>query len=492
MKRKSTVVIALTLAIILLAGVFTFIKSVPGKGWDLNKFNSQKLKWRNCNDGYQCASFLVPIDYENLNLGTFRIQVLRHQANKAAQRLGSIVVNPGGPGGSGLDFAYNAENIVSQKINDRYDIVGFDGRGVGASDPIRCLSDKEEDIFLNIDGIAANQKQLNTLIQASKEFASACAKASGNKLGHLSTLENAKDMEILRNLLREPKLNYLGKSYGTYLGAIYISLFPEKVGRFVLDGAIDPNISISEQNLNQAESFEKAFENFLHSNREFSKREIQNFILKSGSNPIKDRAGRELTRSLLITSLAASLYDNQDGWNNLKAGLDKALNQSNPDLLLRIADDYNNRDSSGHFYNNQNDIGIAINCLDWQVEKNLAELKASAQKYIKVSPTFGPYIGYSGLPCLYWKAKVRQPNLPFKDIKSPPFIIIGVTKDPATPYQWSVGLAKSFPSSTLLTFVGEGHTGQNRGNSCIDNKVDSYFLEGALPANGAACNAGGN
>ena len=492
MKRKLTAVIAIALAIILVAGVFTFSKGRNSNSWNLAQFKAQKIKWRSCNDGYECGSFLVPIDYENLSLGTFKIQVLRHRANLISKRLGSIVVNPGGPGGSGVDFAYNAENILSKAINDKYDVVGFDGRGVGTSDPIRCLGDKEEDAYLNIDGEASNPAQLNALIKASKDFVAACAKAAGSKLGHISTLENAKDMEVLRNLLQETKLNYLGKSYGTYLGATYISLYPEKVGKFVLDGAIDPNISIGEQNLNQAESFEKAFDNYLTSNKEFSKLQIQNFIINAGKTPLKNKAGRELTRSLVITALAASLYDNQEGWKSLKAGLDDAITNSKPNILFSIADDYNNRDTKGHFYNNQNDIGIAINCSDWQPEKSLTVLKNAALRYVKVSPTFGPYIGYSGLTCLYWPAKVKQPNLPFKNVKSPPFLIIGVTKDPATPYEWAVGLAQEFPSSTLLTYVGEGHTGQNRGDNCIDSKVDQYFLHGILPSAGAQCVSGGN
>jgi hypothetical protein len=195
---------------------------------------------------------------------------------------------------------------------------------------------------------------------------------------------------------------------------------------------------------------------------------------------------------LVITAVAASLYDNVLGWRNLTIGLTQAIRNKNPDRLLRIADDYNNRDSRGHFYNNQNDVGIAINCLDWNSRSSYEDLTKDVPTFIKASETFGRYIAYSELPCTYWPAPPLQANLPFKNIKSPPFIIIGVSKDPATPYIWAQNLAKEFPSSILLTLNGEGHTGHNRGNSCIDSKVDGYFLRGELPKPGLLCVASGN
>jgi pimeloyl-ACP methyl ester carboxylesterase len=308
----------------------------------------------------------------------------------------------------------------------------------------------------------------------------------------VSTFEAAKDMDILRSALGEAKLNYLGKSYGTYLGAIYISLFPNNVGKFVLDGAVDPNISLRDQNLNQAVGFEKALDDYLSVNKEFTKREIQKFIENSGNNPIKDKRGRELTRSLLVTAVAASLYDNTLGWQTLKTGLHQAIKMGNPKYLFELADSYNNRDTNGHYYSNENDIGIVVNCLDWSDRPTAKELFDDAPNFSKVSPTFGPYIAYSELACVNWPVPPLQAKLPFKNISSPPFVIVGVTKDPATPYLWAQNLNREFPNSVLLTFDGEGHTGHNRGNSCIDNNVDSFFLRGALPKIGLICGKVGN
>lgn len=481
--------ISAILIFMLVAGLLIFKSKNNDKDWNLNRYDSQKIKWEDCYQDFKCGSFRVPINYEIPKMGHFTLQVLKHEATNKKKRLGSILVNPGGPGGSAYDYVMSTNSIVSKDLSSRFDIVGFDGRGIGMSEPIQCLSDKEEDKFIDIDGATGTSKKL---IDAAKSFAAACAAKAGVKLGHLSTFETAKDMEILRKILGESKLNFLGKSYGTYLGAIYISLYPDSVGRFVLDGAVDPNISIRDQSLNQTSGFEKSLDNFISANPKFTKDKIQKFIEDSGNKPLKNRKGRPLSRSLTVTAIAASLYDSALGWANLKVGLTKAFDEGNPDRLLTIADQYNNRDSSGHYFNNQNDIGIAINCLDWNTRSSFEELTKDVPEFVKASETFGRYIAYGDLPCTYWKVPPLQPKLPFKDIRSAKFIIIGVTRDPATPYSWAENLAKEFPDSILLTLNGEGHTGHNRGVKCIDSKVDGFFLRGELPESDISCVAGGN
>ena len=485
--RKNLIAVAITFLLIFAGYLVKWEQNQ--KFNNLRGFYSQKIKWESCYQNFFCGSFRVPINYDDPGTGYFTLQAIKHVASDNSNRLGALLVNPGGPGGSAYDYAMSADAIVSNALYKTFDIVGFDGRGIGESEPIRCLTDKEEDAFINIDGTNSSQ---STLIAAAKTFADSCKKVAGLKIGHVSTFETAKDMDILRALLHEKKLNYLGKSYGTYLGAIYISLFPATVGKFVLDGAVDPNISIRDQSLNQTAGFEKSLDDFLSANSTFKKADIQNLIERAGIKPLKDKKRRALNRSLLITAIAASLYDNGLGWANLKLGLSNALSKSDPSHLLKLADDYNNRDNTGHYYNNQNDIGIAINCLDWRSRNSFDELTADLPNFVKASQTFGKYIAYSQLPCAYWSAPPIQPKLPFKDIKSPPFLIIGVTKDPATPYIWAKNLASEFPSSVLLTLNGEGHTGHNRGVACIDTKVDGLFLHGELPESGISCVSGGN
>jgi pimeloyl-ACP methyl ester carboxylesterase len=275
----------LALAIIFALGFSVLILSKDSETWTLEDYKSQELNWRDCYDGYQCTSYKVPVDYEKVDNQSFTLEVLRHNALDQKDKLGAIVVNPGGPGGSATFYAYNAEYIMSSKINRKYDIVGFDPRGVNESGEIRCLSDREEDAFLNADASDGKAASIAALAAMSKDFADKCAKAAGSKLRHYSTLEAAKDMDILRILLNEKKLNFLGKSYGTYLGTLYAALFPESVGRIVLDGAVSPNVSTRDQQLAQAIAFDNALNNFLASQERFKLSDIKNLLSQAGVNP---------------------------------------------------------------------------------------------------------------------------------------------------------------------------------------------------------------
>jgi len=479
--------ILLTFVILAVLGSAIVFINTNSKNWELNNYNSQKLDWRDCYGGYQCSSYKVPIDYSNIGNQSFTLKVLRHKAFDQKNRLGSIVVNPGGPGSSAMDYAYNSESIVSSAINKKYDIVGFDPRGVNNSEAIRCLSNSEEDQFLNTDSSDGKATNIAALVAISQDFARKCAKAAGVKLGHLSTLETAKDMEILRNLLGEKKLNFLGKSYGTYLGTLYASLYPNRVGRMVLDGAVAPNISLREQELVQGVGFDKALNNFLSSQKTFKLIDVKNLLSQAATKPMKDATGRKATQSLVITSIAQSLYDSKSGWKDLTKLLKLAISKQNPSGIFELADRYNNRDASGRYYSNQGDISIMITCLDWQEPRTVEQMRLDREQFIKAAPIFGPFLNFAGLPCKYWKAKPQLPKTQITKISTSPIIIIGVTEDPATPYVWSQELTKVFPNSKLLTLRGEGHTGHNQGNKCIDSTVDSYFLTGKIPQRGLIC-----
>ena len=299
-------------------------------------------------------------------------------------------------------------------------------------------------------------------------------------------------MEILRIALGDKKLNYLGKSYGTYLGTLYAALYPKNIGRMVLDGAVDPNVSLAEQNRIQAIGFDLALSDFVASQSQFTIADIQKLIDASATSPLVSSQNRKLTQALLGTALAASLYENKDGWPTLGKALFKARAENDPQQLLDIADEYNRRDNFGKFIDNQNDISIMITCLDWQVNQSISQMRDDATRFAKDAPVFGPFLAFAGLPCRYWKAPPEVPKISLKSISTPPVIIIGVTKDPATPYEWSKSLASALPNSVLLTYDGEGHTGHGRGSSCIDNKVDSYFLTGKSPLPAQVCVASGN
>lgn len=472
--------VLLALGILVVVVTAVIVTNTNSKIWSLKDYNSQNLEWQNCYQEFQCSSFKVPIDYENINEKSFTLEVLKYSAPNQEDRLGLIVVNPGGPGGSAINYAFNAKYIVSDALLRKYDIVGFDSRGINNSGEIRCLSDSEEDNFLNADASDGKAASVMNLIAISRDFAAKCAKSAGEKLGHVSTLEAAKDMEILRNLLNEKKLNFLGKSYGTYLGTLYASIFPNSVGRMVLDGAIDPSASLREQQIAQAIGFDRALNNYLASQSKFSLADVKKLLKESKTKPMKDSMGRRATQSLLITAIAQSLYDSNTGWKELTKLLDQAIIKRDPSGVFELADLYNNRDESGNYYSNQNDISIMITCLDWQEPRTVEQMELDRVAFIRAAPIFGQYLNFAGLPCKYWKAKPQIPKIQLTEIVTSPIIIIGVTEDPATPYQWAQELAKVFPNAELLTLKGEGHTGHNQGNKCVDSAVDSYFLTGKI------------
>ncbi|MEI6220948.1 MAG: alpha/beta hydrolase [Actinomycetes bacterium] len=454
--------------------------------WTLATLQSQTLNWAPCNGGFQCAQFHVPVDYSHIDNNTFTLQVIKHSANTPAKRLGSLIMNPGGPGGSGIQYVEAADSIVSTSIENVYDLIGFDPRGVNLSQPIRCLTDPQEDYFLGGDGSVQTPADLASAINSSKLMASACAMSAGNRLGHYSTLETARDMELLRILLKEPKLNYIGKSYGTFLGTLYAALYPKTTGRMVLDGAVDPNIPVRDQNIAQAVGFDTALKSFVAANPAFSIKQIRAFLQSSRTKPLVDRNHRQLSESLVVTGIAASLYDPTDGWPLLAKALSEALTNKNPFGFFLLADSYNERNKDGHYVSNQTDIAEIVSCLDFKDSRSLSQMQVDAKNFATAAPIFGPYLAFSGLPCMYWQAKpVVAPSL--THLASNPLLIIGTTRDPATPYHWAVGLHKVLLNSTLITLNGDGHTGANRGSTCVDKAMNRYLLTGKPPTRDMTC-----
>jgi pimeloyl-ACP methyl ester carboxylesterase len=486
---RKKVYLLLVLAILLALATNSSIRNRLNGSWTLQKFQSQHLVWHTCLDTFQCASLKVPVDYNHIDRNIFHLQVLKHLATDPNNRIGTIVVNPGGPGGSGADYAYSAQDVLSAQITKHFDIVGFDPRGVSSSEPIRCLTDKQMDEFLSSDGRAITVAQQNQIVLSSMKYADRCKKAAGMKLGHYSTFETAKDMEILRYAMHQKKLNYLGKSYGTYLGTLYAAMYPRSMGLFVLDGAIDPNISIRDQNLFQARSFDFALNDFIKQDHEINQTDIKKLISQSEVHPLRSSTIRTVTSALVITGIAASLYDSQNDWPKLKSALHQAIFAGNGQQLLDLSDAYTHRDLTGHYIDNENDISEIISCLDWVDRRSMGQMVGDGAIFSKLAPIFGPFLTFAGLPCHYWSAKPVTPKKVLAALSTPPMLIIGVTKDPATPYEWAIALHKDFLNSTLLTLVGEGHTGQGRGSVCIDSAVDQFFLRGLIPHHAVTCQA---
>ena len=474
MTKKKLLSLLIIIAVLLSFPIYLTLSNIP-KNWTLKEFQNQELKWQNCYGNFECSTLLVPVDYDKITTDVFHLKVIRFKATDQRQKLGALIVNPGGPGASAFDYAYNAENIVSAAIREKYDIVGFDQRGVGQSDPIRCLTDKETDEMLAGPMIADTPENQRKMIENAKFFASKCKKAASYKLGHLSTFESAKDMELLRLALNEPKVNYLGKSYGTYLGTLYASLYPTKVGKMILDGAIDPLISIQEQNLAQANGFELALNQFLAENK-FSKVMILDLFKKLRIEPLWTKTERKLNDSLAILGIASALYDDLTGWPKLARALNQAL-LGDGSLLLELSDEYSGRSQTGKYFSNENDIAPIINCLDWPNSFETVPNITTYQKFVTVAPIFGPFLAANGILCKYLLPNVIHINSNLNIQVTSRVMIIGTTRDPATPNDWAIALSRKFPNSMLLIFDSDGHTGISRGNKCVDTFAESYLFK---------------
>ena len=501
-------VIASGIAIVLVFYGISAYKSTHPTFKSLSNYQRQVLHWSSCYDVFECSSIKIPIDYSDMTTGSFTLQVLRHRATDAKNRIGSLVVNPGGPGASGFDYAYNAESIVSAAVLERYDIVGFDPRGVAKSVPIHCLNDKETDASYASDSKPDSAQELGKLIEQAKTFVAKC-EANTPYLASFSTANSARDMDVLRSALGDKKLNYLGKSYGTYLGTLYAQYFPQNVGRIVLDGAIDPQISAVQQSITQAVGFDHALSAFIadcYTRKDCplakpSSKAIEQIVAvfhDAAKKPLRSSSGRTVTQSLIVLGSASALYDNEWGWPKLRLAFNQAK-QGEGSTFLTLADDYAQRNSDGTYSGNESDAGAVIDCLDWPDARTTAQVQAEAPQFAKQAPVFGPYLAYNALVCHYFPgvdssstSKTKSPitnadSSVGQTVTAPPVMIIGTTRDPATPYEWAQSLHKEIVSSRLLTLDADGHTGHGRGSICIDSAVDAYLLKGLIPAKDLLC-----
>jgi pimeloyl-ACP methyl ester carboxylesterase len=487
---RTRLITALAISALLLTGCVQEVK--PLKLETLQDFQSQQTKWRTCYDSFKCADVLVPIDYTNIKLGTFKIAVLKYEASNKEDRIGSMFVNPGGPGASGFDYAYQAEYIVSPQVLALYDIVGFDPRGVGRSAPIRCLTDDEMDANYASDAKPDNPAELEILIREAQDYVAKCEQNTKNLTAY-STENAARDMDVIRAVLGDKKLNYLGKSYGTYLGTIYAQLFPDKVGRVVLDGAIDPDATPLQQSITQAVGFDNALDAFIKDCLQLdtcplptgaTKQYFTDLFDSVAQKPLITSTKRVVTESLVVLGTASALYDNESGWPMLRVALKQAQN-GRGFMFLSLADAYTGRQLNGTYPSNEGDSGFVIDCLDWYDARTNEQIAQDAQTFKAQAHVFGPYLSYSGISCKYFSG-VKQP-IKINQIKTTPIIVIGTLRDPATPYSWAVALNKLIANSLLITLDGDGHTGHGRGSTCVDKTVDTYFITGKIPATDPKC-----
>ncbi len=463
----------------------------------LASFYAQKLVWKPCDADFQCATLSVPLSYDSPAGGAIGINVIRLKAARPGERLGSLVMNPGGPGGSGVDYARAARAVTTDALRARYDVVGFDPRGVGTSDPIHCLNDQQTDAFVSADQSPDTPAEEAAVTSLAQGFGSACAKRSPQLVANVGTREVAKDLDILRQALGDQKLTYLGKSYGTFIGASYAELFPQNVGRMVLDGALDPALDANQTARGQAIGFERALRRFVDAcprldscplppDRAAALGKISTLLAQIDAKPLPGAGGRDLTQALAVLGIVGSLYDNDSGWPELAYSLDAAF-KGDGSGLLGLADYYLDRDEKGHYTSNANDALYAVNCWDKPATPDAAGVAQQAAEWSKVAPFFGAYLAYGNLPCSTWPAHSPVLPHPVAAAGAPPIVVVGTTYDPATPVEWAKSLAGELDQGVFLQWNGDGHTAYQRGSDCIDKAVDAYFINGTPPKDGTLC-----
>ncbi|GAC1492701.1 MAG: alpha/beta hydrolase [Pseudarthrobacter sp.] len=461
----------------------------------LGSFYSQEVVWEPCENGFQCAKVTVPMDYANP--GGDKIQLAALRAPSTGKKSGSLLVNPGGPGGSGYDFVKDAVGThFSQSVRANYDLVGFDPRGVKRSAPVKCMTDQERDAARAKIYDLETDAGLAAALADNKAIAEQCAAQTGPSLGHIDTISAAKDLDILRAVVNDAKLNYLGYSYGTFLGSTYASLFPNNVGRMVLDGALDPSISNEDLTMGQAVAFEKAIRSYvakclqsdgcpLKGTVDTGVQQIRDLITAVQNRPWQAKDGRMVNGTMLVSGLITPLYNDQS-WPALTQALEAAL-RGDASLMLRLADLGADRGADGKYTSNSTFAFNAINCLDYPMVSDTASLRAEDQRLRQASPTLGYFFAYGGTNCVDWPYKNVRSPAPVEYTGQSPIVVVGTTGDPATPVEWAASLRKQLGNASLMTWRGEGHTAYGRANSCLEDAVDSYLVDGKVPADNTVC-----
>ncbi|MET9185893.1 alpha/beta hydrolase [Streptomyces tendae] len=471
---------------------------------ELAPYYEQKLAWRDCGvSGFQCATMKAPLDYAKPGEGDVRLAVARKKATGPGKRLGSLLVNPGGPGGSAIGYLQQYAGIgYPAKVRAQYDMVAVDPRGVARSEPVECLDGPEMDAYTQTDVTPDDAGETDELVDAYKEFAEGCGADAPKLLRHVSTLEAARDMDVLRAVLGDEKLTYVGASYGTFLGATYAGLFPDRTGRLVLDGAMDPSLPARRLNLEQTEGFETAFQSFAkdcvrqpdcplgdkNTAPDQVGKNLKSFFddLDAKPLPAGDADGRKLTESLATTGVIAAMYD-EGAWQQLRESLTSAIKEKDGAGLLILSDSYYEREADGG-YSNLMFANAAVNCLDLPAAfSSPDEVRDALPEFEKASPVFGEGLAWSSLNCAYWPVKPTGEPHRIEAAGATPIVVVGTTRDPATPYRWAEALSDQLASGHLLTYEGDGHTAYGRGSTCIDSAINTYLLRGTAPEDGKRC-----
>ena len=461
---------------------------------------------------FSCAVITVPLDYANPKGETISIAVKKRAATGGHSQ-GALFINPGGPGDSGVSFAERAGNAFSPDLLSAYDIIGFDPRGVGFSTAITCSSDDDSSSSpaepsatgtpsagsTPSAGTASGGESYEEWAESTRQSFQELSKQCGSNtepaalLDHVDTVSAARDLDILRALAGQEKLNYLGFSYGTYLASVYAETFPGNTGRIVLDGAIDPSLSLAEQGLGQAKGFEQALRTYvdycqsssgcpLSGGTDAGVQQIRDLITSANSTPLATGdPNRTVTGADIVTALSEYLYTTEQNWEPLNKALDQAINHRDGSAFAASEEqDSPSKDDGGGAFQ-------AVTCLDYPVEGDTTTWAAQYEQAKREAPIFADSAVGMDLVCSVWGHNGTRKPAQIHARGAAPILVVGTTGDPATPYAWSKSLAEQLDSGQLLTWEGNGHTAYGGDASCVNDAVDAYLISGTMPKKGLTC-----
>ncbi|UPZ29089.1 alpha/beta hydrolase [Streptomyces sp. LRE541] len=460
---------------------------------------SQKLDWGRCKatetgpapgGDWRCTTLKVPLDWAKPAGETIALALIRSESSGSSDdRIGSLLFNFGGPGGSGVDYL-PPYGPTFTKLHERYDLVSWDPRGVAASEGVRCRSDKEVQAAEAVDTTPDTSTEETAFLKDAADFGKGCEESAGKLLGHVSTTDTARDMDLMRHVLGDRKMHYFGISYGTELGGVYAHLFPKKVGRLVLDAVVDPSAGTVGHAENQARGFQRALEDYLEAegqDPEQGSQKIAALLKRIDSAPLPTTSGRDLTQQLALTGIVYPLYS-KSSWPALTSALEAAEDGDGTELLAQ-ADSYNDRDASGRYGTTTHSQRV-ISCLDDKERPTPEEAKKRLPEFRKISPVFGDSMGWDTAGwCHDWPVAGQYENPEVSAPGADPVLVVGNTGDPATPYEGARKMADELGKGVgvQLTWKGEGHGAYGSGSDCVDSTVDDYLLDGSVPDDGKVC-----
>ncbi|MEU5123337.1 alpha/beta hydrolase [Streptomyces asoensis] len=492
--------------------------SVAGCGGDAQDedLTAQELSWKDCpapsqaegggsapsplpdGDAWQCATMQAPLDWDDLEGDTIGIALIRARASgDESRRIGSLIFNFGGPGGSGVSTlpAFGDEYAA---LRTRYDLVSFDPRGVGRSAGVRCENDRQLDAYFQQDGTPDDTAERTALLAHTKDFNAACEKNSARMLPHVRTTDAARDMDLMRQVLGDDRLYYFGISYGTELGGVYAHLFPRHVGRAVFDAVVDPTQDAEQSSLGQARGFQLALDNFaahcasgtqdcpVGDTAQDVENRIADLLRTLDKKPLPGIFPRLLTQSAATNGIAQALYS-QDFWEYLTEGLEQAYSGDGKVLML-LSDLMNGRSENGE-YSNITAANVSINCADDKPRYSTAQVQEKLPRFRAASPVFGDFLAWSLVGCTDWPVPGAADHPDVGAPGSAPILVVGNTGDPATPYQGARKMVDALGREVgvELTYKGQGHGAYGSKNTCVQSAVNGYLLDGKVPAAGTVC-----